>query len=81
MDAPRAFVDEQRLGPFRFWHHRHTLAQIDGGVEMRDSVHYALPLGPFGRALHATLVRPRLERIFDFRRRTLDHLFNAPPVS
>jgi hypothetical protein len=35
---------------------------------MRDVVHYALPLGPFGRLARALVVRRDLDRIFDFRR-------------
>ena len=40
------FVDDQRLGPYRFWHHQHHFADVPGGAggtEMRDIVHYALP--------------------------------------
>lgn len=40
------FVDEQRLGPYRFWHHQHHFHPIDHGVEMRDIVHFDVGLGP-----------------------------------
>ena len=49
----RSFVDEQRFGPYKFWHHRHEFESVDGGVLMRDRVHYALPFGPFGAVAHA----------------------------
>jgi len=62
------FVDEQRLGPYRFWHHQHHFSEVPGGVEMRDIVHYALPLGPLGGLVNALLVRRRLQAIFGFRR-------------
>ena len=45
--AVRAFVDEQRFGPYKFWHHRHTFEEIPGGVLMRDLVHYGIGFGPF----------------------------------
>ena len=37
---PHFFVDEQRLGPYRFWHHQHHFREVAEGVEMRDIVHY-----------------------------------------
>ena len=75
VDEPRMFVDEQRFGPYRFWHHQHLFREIPGGVAMRDIVHYALPrrarpVGPF-------LVTPRLQVIFDHRRRVLEEMFGV----
>lgn len=67
---PDFFVDEQRFGPYRFWHHQHLFREVDGGVEMRDIVHYILPYGCAG-SLAAPLVARRLADIFDFRRETL----------
>ncbi len=66
-----SFVDEQRFGPYRFWHHLHTFEEKDGGVLMKDLVHYALPLWPFGEIGHGIFVRPKLERIFGFRKQVL----------
>lgn len=78
--APSFFVDEQRLGPYRFWHHQHRFTPLpEGGTRMEDLVHYALPLGALGRLLEPWLVRPRLEAIFDFRRRALEAAFPPPP--
>lgn len=72
---PQFFVDEQRLGPYRFWHHQHRLRPAAGGVEVEDLVHYALPLDPLSRPAHPLLVAPRLDRIFRFRREALARLF------
>mgnify|MGYP000722411960 CR=1 FL=1 len=72
---PMFFVDEQRIGPYRFWHHQHVFTPIDVGVEMTDIVHYQLPLGPVGRVFHNALVRKKLEAIFDYRRKVLRQLF------
>lgn len=69
------FVDEQRLGPYRFWHHQHHFQEVEGGVSMRDLVHYALPLGPAGRLTHRLWIRQRLEAIFDYRTKVLAGLF------
>jgi ligand-binding SRPBCC domain-containing protein len=71
---PVFFVDEQRLGPYRFWHHQHRFREVAGGVEMRDLVHYRLPCAPLGR-LASGLVRKRLEAIFDYRREAVRRLF------
>lgn len=69
------FVDEQRFGPYSFWHHKHFLKPIDGGVEMEDIIHYKIPMGILGQLMHPFLVRKNLERIFEFRRKKLNELF------
>ena len=30
------FVDEQRFGPYKFWHHKHKFEIIDGGIKAID---------------------------------------------
>lgn len=69
------FVDEQRFGPYKFWHHKHLFREIEGGTEMEDIVHYKLPLGILGKLFHPLLVKPKLEAIFNFRRAKLISLF------
>jgi ligand-binding SRPBCC domain-containing protein len=61
------FVDEQRVGPYSIWHHEHFFTAVEGGVLMRDVVHYKVPLGLLGRLAHPIIVRPKLEQIFNFR--------------
>ena len=61
------FVDEQRSGPYRFWHHQHHFRELPDGVEATDIVHYALPFGPLGDLIQRLQVRYKLEEIFDFR--------------
>jgi ligand-binding SRPBCC domain-containing protein len=70
------FVDEQRFGPYSFWHHKHWLTAVEGGVEMHDIVHYKLPFGPLGRLMNSLVVARQLNSIFEFRKKTLDELFN-----
>lgn len=70
-----SFIDEQRFGPYKFWHHRHAFQAVDGGVRMTDLVHYGLPMGPFGALAHAVFVRRKLEWIFGSRRRILEQMF------
>jgi len=81
VDQGKAFVDEQRAGPYRFWHHRHAFEAVDGGVKMTDLVHYAMPFGPLGGIAHALFVRRKLEWIFGFRRRLLADKFGTWPGS
>lgn len=61
------FVDEQLRGPYRYWHHLHEFRDVEGGTEMRDVVHYELPLGPLGLVAHALVIQRLLTRIFEFR--------------
>ena len=69
------FVDEQRFGPYAFWHHKHFLKEIPGGVEMEDIVHYKVPMGILGRLVHPFLVKPKLDEIFAYRKKKLVELF------
>ncbi|GIV60535.1 MAG: SRPBCC domain-containing protein [Rhodothermaceae bacterium] len=78
LHAPHFFVDEQRFGPYRFWHHQHHFRPVEGGVEVEDLVHYGLPLGPLGTLAHALLVRRQLAAIFAYRRGALESRFGRP---
>ncbi len=77
VEAGKSFVDEQRFGPYKFWHHRHTFEEIPGGVLMRDLVHYGLGFGPFGAIAHAVFVKAKLKMIFNFRKETLSKRFGS----
>ena len=77
VDEGRYFVDEQRLGPYRVWHHEHHFEEIDGGLLMRDIVHYSVPLGPLGELVNRAVVRRRVEEIFAFRRAVLGQRFGS----
>ena len=62
------FVDVQLRGPYALWHHTHEFEPAgDGRTLMRDTVRYALPLGPLGALAHKLLVKRDLARIFMFR--------------
>ena len=78
VEALSYFIDEQRSGPYRFWHHEHRLWPVDDGVEMVDLVYYALPFGLLGRMVHAALVENQLKLIFDYRRDVLAERFGRP---
>ncbi|MBI5485279.1 MAG: SRPBCC family protein [Deltaproteobacteria bacterium] len=77
VDKPHFFVDEQRFGPYRFWHHQHRFREVEGGVEIHDLVHYLLLHDQLARLINLLIVAPRLKRIFDYRNRALQDLFPA----
>ena len=76
--APHYFVDEQRVGPYRMWHHEHTFRPVDATqTEVHDLVHYVPPLGPLGAVLNGLLIRRQLDEIFAFREGELDRICGA----
>ena len=69
------FVDLQLYGPYAFWHHKHFIHEIDGGVEMEDIIDYKVPFGIVGQIIHPLLVKPKLEKIFSYRQKKLVEIF------
>lgn len=74
VNEPYSFIDEQRFGPYKFWHHQHKFESIEDGVMMTDLVHYALPFDPFSRVM-IPIVKKQLDSIFDYRNNYLKQLF------
>lgn len=76
VDKPNYFVDEQRFGPYKFWHHQHHFNKLDDNrTEISDIVNYALPFDPFSRIINTLLVSKRLEDIFSYREKVLTNKF------
>ena len=76
VEPGKFFVDEQRIGPYRSWHHEHHFKELDRArIEMTDCVAYVLPFGPLGELVHPFLVKPQLAKIFAFRERVVSELF------
>jgi ligand-binding SRPBCC domain-containing protein len=75
---PHRFVDEQIRGPYRQWIHEHTFEARDGCTLARDHVRYAVPLDSL---VHRWLVRPDIEKIFQFRAEALRKRFATLPAS
>lgn len=71
-DPPHRFVDQQRRGPYRLWHHEH-LFEAEGPDRTRviDRVDWAVWLGP----LVGPFVDRDLRKIFDYRQERLLQLF------
>lgn len=81
VQEPDYFIDEQRFGPYAFWHHQHFLEPVEGGVLMKDLIHYRMPFGPLGDLVHPLLVGPKLKEIFSTRERAFRDFFGDPPAS
>jgi ligand-binding SRPBCC domain-containing protein len=75
VDSPAMFIDEQRFGPYRFWHHRHFFRSVPGGTEVRDLISYALRFDPISRPANIIIVKNKLNMIFDYRREVLSRKF------
>ncbi len=71
-----AFIDEQRAGPYRFWHHRHHFEEKDGGTLMTDLVHYSVAVWPFGMIAHKLFVKGKIKQVFDFRHEVIEKHFS-----
>jgi len=80
VDAPHYFVDEQRFGPYKFWHHLHQFTPCPEGVLAEDVINYGLYGGVFSTVINAALVKRQLEGIFAFRKKTLAHLFDIEEI-
>ena len=73
----RYFVDEQRKGPYRMWHHEHHFKDLDGRVEMTDRVTYQLPFGLLGKMAHGMFVKQKLREIFVYRKMKIEEIFST----
>lgn len=74
VDDGRMFIDEQRFGPYSFWHHQHHFEEKDNGVLMTDIVHYRVPLGWLGDIANSLFVQRQLEDLFTYRTSAVDSL-------
>lgn len=81
IEEPDYFVDEQRAGPYRLWHHEHFFHAVDERhTQVHDLVHYVPPLGFLGAIINAVAIRGQLARIFDYREQQLARLVPAAPA-
>lgn len=70
------FTDRQLKGPYKQWIHNHRFIEVNGGVLVQDEVVYELPLGFLGKIVHSLVVKKKIEKIFDHRKRVLNKLFS-----
>lgn len=71
------FVDEQRKGPYRIWHHEHHFEEAEGGVWMSDVLHYEIGKSVFGKIAGRLFVDRMVRDIFEHRRKVLEKKFGS----
>lgn len=69
------FVDEQRDGPYKMWHHEHHFKQTEKGVLMTDILHYDVGKWILGRIASALFVDRKVNEIFEYRYKALEAYF------
>ena len=71
------FVDEQRIGPYRMWHHEHHFEAVEGGVKMTDIVSYRVPFGLLGKLVNWLFVGKKVAGIFKYREQVIGRFFEV----
>jgi ligand-binding SRPBCC domain-containing protein len=70
----RSFVDEQRFGPYRMWHHQHKFEETTDGTIVTDEVHFKVSPTLFSSLAFNLFIRKNLKAIFNYRAATI-HVF------
>lgn len=72
------FIDEQRFGPYKMWHHEHWFEELSNGKTlMKDKISYKIPFGFLGHIAQAIFIKKQLKGIFGHRFVILEKLFNG----
>ncbi len=69
------FIDEQRFGPYAFWHHQHWFESKGEGTLMKDILHYKVPFGVIGTLANALFVEKMVDQIFTYREEVLEKVW------
>jgi len=73
------FIDEQRKGPYRIWHHEHHFKEVNEGVLMTDRLYYDIGMSFIGTLIGKVWVDKQVQKIFAYRRKKLNELFPTNP--
>lgn len=76
INRPFEFTDSQLKGPYKIWIHKHSFLETANGTLIKDEISYQLPYGKLGLVAHSFLVKARIEKIFNYRFKTLQKMFN-----
>ena len=71
------FVDEQRVGPYKMWHHEHIFKLQKNGILMKDIITYIPPFGFLGRVVNYLFIQRKINEIFDYRKKMIEKIFNS----
>jgi len=77
IENKKYFVDEQRVGPYKMWHHEHILEEKDDGVLMTDIVSYQPPFAFLGAIANRLIIKKKLAQIFSYREKVLNKMFQS----
>jgi ligand-binding SRPBCC domain-containing protein len=80
VNEPFYFVDEQRKGPYKTWHHEHHFKQTPAGVLMTDILYYEVGKSIFGWLAEKLFVDNKVKGIFNYREKVLNKKFGLPKV-
>ncbi|MCF8362619.1 MAG: SRPBCC family protein [Prolixibacteraceae bacterium] len=69
------FVDEQRVGPYKIWHHEHHFEAVENGVLMTDILHYDIGMSFLGWIAGILFVHRKVKNIFEHRQKELARIF------
>lgn len=75
INEPLYFVDEQRKGPYKIWHHEHHFKEVEGGVIMTDILYYDIGKSIFGWIAGKLFVNKKVKEIFEYRYKSLENYF------
>lgn len=75
VDQQVMFADQQLIGPYRIWSHKHFFRKEGKFTQMTDQVDYALPPVPFSGIVNQLIVKGKLEEIFAFRKLAVEKIW------
>ncbi len=71
------FVDEQRKGPYKIWHHEHHFKTVEGGVLMTDILYYDIGKWILGWIAGKLFVHKKVRNIFEYRQKMLESFWGS----
>ena len=70
------FVDQQLKGPYSMWHHTHEFKELNGSINMIDTISYVMTFGILGQIVNKFWVKRDLDNIFKYRQKAIMKYFN-----
>ena len=67
--------------PMRCGITEHWFEPIEGGVRMKDLLHYAIPFGPLGAMANGLIVDKKVEGIFTYRTKVIEQMIREGELS
>ena len=71
------FIDDQRVGPYKFWQHQHHFEQVNECIMMTDVIHYSIGYGWLGLLIEKYFVKSQVDKIFKYREQQIKKIFGS----